>query len=149
MNYNKKDNHSKPIIIGTISFGEDIREVKVDSKYGRFNTINIGECNIEVYSNEGPIPHFHISNLNKTFNCCIRIYENKYFSHGGKYRDILNSRQRKQLNDYLKQISKDDKNKTVWEYIVKVWESETKYAYSNKTDIQPHYENMREFNDSI
>ena len=148
---NKNNHSSNSIIIGTIIFDEVINENEIKSRSGRFNSKGIGECIIEVYPNEGQIPHFHLSNVNRTFNCCIRIYENKYFKHGN-YTDILNSKQCRQLNNYLKEICEKDNNKTIWEYIIFVWNDcnpNCKYPEYKKTDIQPHYENMREFNDSI
>lgn len=147
------DNHKnlKSIIVGTISFKDDIlNEQKVQSINGKFNTKHIGECTIEIFANEGPIPHFHIYNKNGTFNTCVRIYENEYFSHGNKYRSKFNANQCRQLNEYLKQPYSEASNIiSVWEYIEKFWSSNSNFDYPNKTKIQPHYENMRETRDEL
>ena len=41
----------------------------------------IGFCSIEVWDNEGQIPHFHIiSKNNIKWECCIEIYNAKYLN---------------------------------------------------------------------
>lgn len=138
--------------IGVIDFTdiESISETQIQSKK-RFNTKSIGECIIEVYANEGPIPHFHLYNQDKYFESCIRIYENLYFSHGGKYKDTLNSKQCRQLNEYLKTpyTKIPGANITLWQAIVFSWELATKYEYPKKCKTQPHYEDMTLFKDVI
>lgn len=138
--------------IGTIKFSNIIKEAEVTSIRGRFNPKKIGECKICVYLSEGQIPHFHIFNLNKTFNCCVRIYEAYFFSHGNIYRDILNSSQCKELNKWLKYKNSKDQNLTNWEYISKIWKMSNpeclypEYLIYNK---QPDYNNMMNFRDTI
>ncbi len=140
------------IRIGTIDFENEtflVREEQFQSK-NRFVSKNIGECIIDVYANEGPIPHFHIYNKDKSFEACIRIYENLYFSHGGKYTSKFNSKQCRQLNEYLKsKYSKGPIKSTVWEAIAFFWDTISSYDYPNKCTTQPHYEAMNSFRDVI
>ena len=135
--------------IGTIIFDDEFIMEKQIQTGNRFNTKSIGECVIDIYPNESPVPHFHIYNKDKSFNTCIRIYENMYFSHGGKYTDKFNSKQCKQLNDYLKQINPKISLRptTIWESIVIEWENTSSYNYPYKVSSQPHYEDMTTFRD--
>lgn len=136
--------------IGIIDFTDisSITEEQIQDNR-RFNPKSIGQCKINVYPNEGPIPHFHIFNKDKTFESCIRIYENMYFSHGGKYKDTLNPKQCRQLNEYLKSPSPRLEKITLWEEIMLYWENATTYNYPKKCKTQPHYENMTLFRDVI
>ena len=144
--------HKNPekITIATIDFNDVIAEQQVQGNK-RFNPNGIGECVIEVYPREGPIPHFHICSKDKNFNSCIRIYENFYFSHGGKYKDIFNSKQCKQLNNYLMQdCTKEPKVMSVWESIIFCWNflnPNCIYPDNKKVNTQPHYENLSMFKD--
>jgi hypothetical protein len=146
------EGHKNPdkIVIGTIDFNDTINEQQIQANT-RFNPKSIGECTIEVYSGEGSIPHFHIYSKDKKFSSCIRIYENFYFSHGGKYRDTFNSKQCRELNNYLKRdYPKGPVKMTVWEAIVFSWNfinPECLYPEKKKINKQPHYENLSMFKD--
>ena len=144
--------NAEKITIGTIEFNDVIDEHQIQGNK-RFNPNGIGECIIEVYPREGSIPHFHIFSKDKKFDTCIRIYENFYFSHGGKYKDIFNSKQCKQLNDYLKQdYTKGPKIISIWEAIIFCWyllNPDCIYPENKKVNTQPHYENLSMFKDSI
>jgi 5,10-methenyltetrahydromethanopterin hydrogenase len=58
-------------VIGTIIFDDIIEEKEATNLTNRFKPKSIGECKVEIYPNEGQVPHFHIYNLNKTFQTCI------------------------------------------------------------------------------
>lgn len=80
---------------------------------------------VYIRSNDaGNIPHFHIVDkrtLGKEFHTCVEIKTNKYFHHTGK-EDVLNSKQRKNLNDFFKQKHKSTKlNLTNWEFCIVLW----------------------------
>lgn len=61
-----------------------------------------GECTFGVLTGgEGSIAHFHIRSKDKKFNCCIRIFEPCYFTHGTKT-DTLDKDQCKIMADELK-----------------------------------------------
>ncbi len=135
--------------LGRITFLEELLEKEINNGK-RVNFNSIGECKIEVYANEGPIPHFHLSSLNKKFETCICIYSNNFFSHGGKYRDTLSTNQCKLLNDYLKTESKSI-GLSVWDTIRTIWDTyndNNLFPKERKTNKQPDYSKMTQFKDA-
>ena len=48
---------------------------------------NLGRCKLVIYTKEYTIPHFHIIGIDNHFEACVRIFENMYYSHNGKYTD--------------------------------------------------------------
>lgn len=106
---------------------------------------NSGVCIMRIYSSDGNVPHFHIFDVDHTFECCVQIYENAFF--GNKYKDRLNPTQCKELNEWMKRedLSMAGRKITNWEAIKSIWERcnhECTYPESKKTSIQPDYENM-------
>lgn len=98
---------------------------------------------IYIRSNDGGnIPHFHIidkKTLGKKFHTCVEIKTNKYFHHTGK-EDILNSKQRKNLNDFFKQKHKSAKlNLTNWEYCLILWNDNNSNMNVPEDLEQPDY----------
>ena len=82
--------------IGTIEFKKPkhlFQEAEYNSISGRLNQKSFGELKIEVYANEGQVPHFHIFNKDKSFQSCICIYSANYYGHGGKYLYQFNTKQ--------------------------------------------------------
>lgn len=142
-------------LIGEIDFLDSINEAEVENKKSRFNIKKIGHCKIEVYNGEGQIPHFHIIGINRTFNCCVRIYDAHFFSHGNKNRDTLNTQQCKGLNDWLSQIntkSLPSAPVTNWQMIVYLWETfnpDCIFPERLKVIEQPDYSTMTMFRDQI
>lgn len=88
----------------------------------------VGTTDINVYTNEGPIPHFHIESKSEGFDCCICIFEAYYFSHGS-HTDTLNSKQKKQLDNFLSEKSKFNRKLSNWEFIRDAW-----ISANHKTD---------------
>ena len=135
-----KDSREQPKLIDTINFTTD--KVFLEDCVGRINfPINIGQCNIYVYSNEGTIPHFHIIPKNGIGESCICIYEPLYFNHGGKQLR-LNSKQRKILDDWLEQQSTIAPEVTNWRLICISWETGNGNKYIPKKPIKPNYRNI-------
>ena len=69
----------------------------------------------------GNIPHFHIvdkQTLGSKFHTCVKIESAEYFHHTGK-EDVLNTKQRKLLVNYLSSSIKN--GLTAWEYLVMTW----------------------------
>ena len=136
-------------LLGTINFDESITEQEIESKNNRFKSKSIGECKVEVYSSEGPIPHMHIYNSDKSFEACICIYSNNYFAHGGKYTSKFSSKQCKEFNEWMKKRnSKSVGNITNWEAVAGFWEfanPDCKFPENQKVKTQPHYEDMINF----
>ena len=136
--------------IGTIEFSEQLLQEEEHGGLDRLNINSIGICKIEVYSNEGNVPHFHLFTPNHSFETCICIYSNNFFSHDGKYRDKLNRKQCKILNEYLKQQDKRMPKLTVWEGIMYAWESaneDCKFSKDRKVNKQPDYSDMTQYRD--
>lgn len=107
------------------------------AKVGHF-----GDYIIEMFSNEGPIPHFHFINVhNNKINGCICLQENRYFNHGC-HTAILNSKERKLLIEFLNQkMIKDISN---YEYLCRRWNIlNVKYRFDFK-DI-PDYMEIKEW----
>lgn len=133
--------------IGSINLGEfDIQENTMGIAH--FGS-GLGDYKIQVFNNEGPIPHFHITNEAKNFRSCICIYEPLYFNHGSKI-SRLDSAQRKILDSWLRKstVSIAAKGKlTNWEAISFAWDMlENSMVNAPKNQVQPDYtrlENVR------
>lgn len=99
---------------------------------------------IVVWTNDpGNIPHFHIMDYKSRgtkFHTCIKIETAEYFHHTGK-EDILNTKQRKLLVEFLNQNDKwGEKN---WIVLLKEW-----IRNNSKTEIDinlemPNYLNLK------
>ena len=77
-------------------------------------------CVIIRMNDAGNIPHFHVmdrSTLGRQFHTCIKIETPEYFHHTGK-EDILNSKQRKSLVEFLQSSNRKG---TKWEMLVDLW----------------------------
>ena len=103
---------------------------------------------LEVYSGEGPIPHFHLvskgeNDRDKKIDTCICIFEARYFDHG-THVSTLSSKELKVLNEFLKE-QKNPIGGTYWDIIATQWyelnpDNITRYQYINKK--QPDYTHM-------
>ena len=71
---------------------------------------------ILLYVGEGPIPHFHMVSKDKSFDYCICIFDNYYFSHG-THQSVLDPVQRISLNDFLDLPNHDSPYATNWQCI--------------------------------
>lgn len=80
---------------------------------------------LEIYvrtDDPGKIPHFHICDREtkgQKFHTCVQISKCAYFKHTGK-EDTLNSKQRKDLVEFLGKIHKSKKFSN-WEYLIAIW----------------------------
>lgn len=136
--------------IGTIIFNDEILTEKEVNINKRFKPKSIGECKVEVYSGEGQIPHFHIYNNDHSFDTCVCIHSANYFSHGNKYKDKFNSKQCKELDQWLR--NQFNEINTIWEIIRGMWEVSNPYCkFPNylKVTKQPDYTKMKDFRDRI
>lgn len=96
--------------------------------YGMSRVGYVGELEVYVNTNDaGNIPHFHLRDSNNwdKFHTCICIDKAEYFHHNGK-EDILNSKQRKELQEFmLSKVSVDkyaDKFENNWELVCFLWD---------------------------
>ena len=104
----------------------------------------------EVYVNTndgGKIPHFHYRDANdwSKFHTCIRIDGPEYFHHEGKS-DVLNSKQKKALQKFMKsKVSLDrykDKFSNNWELICFMWDINNSDIQIDDNTQQPNYINL-------
>ena len=132
---------------GTIDFNESMLE----NTFGLTNIKSIGACSLHVYANEGTKPHFHLICKEAKFHCCIRLDCNYYFPHQN-YRGTLNSRQRKELNDFLDTIKyfKDlDITASIWKAMSIYWNlNKAKEAKEVNIDNKPDYSTMTNFKEN-
>lgn len=95
---------------------------------------------VELRSDDnGNIPHFHVFNVNKNFQTCVRIDKAEYFHHG-VYVCVLNRKSRDALNELLqRQIDLDGETMTNWDRIVKAWNSNSARMSIATTATCPDY----------
>lgn len=97
-----------------------ISEITTEANVGRIGITKIGKVAINVYGGEGPVPHFHIEG--KDFSCCVCIFDNRYFDHG-IHQDILNTKQLKELDSFMRDKSSINEKLTNWEAAKFIWEA--------------------------
>lgn len=132
-------------IIGEIDFSENLlNEVNVEdkNKFPQFKKSFSGKCTIEVYGSEGEnVPHFHIEAADKSFSCCICIFDNRFFTHG-KHKDILARKDWKTLDEWLRSRNSKYENNTKiknnWDAIVFMW-NQLNGDTNSKMIEQPDY----------
>ena len=103
-----------------------------------------GNYEIWVYNREGDgIPHFHITNNQNDFSCCVKILECGYFFHTGK-EDVLNTKLKKSLIAFLKKPHRKLKNYTNWQYLCACWDdNNSAYELPEEAyDNMPDYMNL-------
>ena len=102
-----------------------------------------GLAKIEVYANEGPIPHFHVKSNN--IESCLKIFSPEYFLHrpgmvklGKQNLKILNEALKKPC--VMRNIQRIDiKYISVWHAIVAAWKEHYKPGAVKEVDEQPDY----------
>jgi len=132
--------------VGTIELSNIGEEFLAEMSPGNINLSNrVGFCDIEVWGNEGPIPHFHIITKNNiNWECCIELFNPKYFNHGSK-QGILTSKQLKMLDTWLKEpyVSDYIKANTRWEALVGFWIAQgNPMRFVPKNATQPDYKKI-------
>ena len=99
---------------------------------------------VYVYGGEGKnVPHFHILQKNQP-DCCIGVYEAKYFSHG-THTGKLNSKQCKLLNEWMSSQSTIQPQLTNWEAVEFAWRiaNDINSTRTNLNTKQPDYSNIK------
>ena len=95
-----------------------------------------------VYTDDGGgCPHFHIwdsSTKGKAFHTCVRFDSPEYFYHNGK-EDILNSKQKKLLDDFFKAPSRNKRYSSNWEYALSMWNDNNSVMNIAEDLEQPDY----------
>jgi hypothetical protein len=113
--------------------------------YGMARVGFIDEYEIYVNTDDGgAIPHFHyrLENEWDKFHTCICIETSEYFHHNNK-QNILNSKQKKSLDQFMKsavQISKyADKFSNNWQLVCFLWDLNNSNVEISKKAKQPDY----------
>lgn len=126
-------------IFGELELDDLFEEKTIDNR--SISVKRHGMCKLSIYDNEGLIPHFHIENSDKSFQCCVRLDKPEYFIHGSKT-DTLSNTEIMKLIKILQSNVKSKKFKmTVYEYACLMWNQGTsniKNQISEDMDI-PDY----------
>ena len=96
---------------------------------------------IYVYTNEGPIPHFHMKNTQTNKDCCIKICSCEYFNHKKDHQffdTVLNVKEKKDLVEFLnKKLKKYPIS--YYNFICMTWESNNPSFELPDNLIMPNY----------
>ncbi len=108
--------------------------------------VGITDDDYEIYVNAndpGKIPHFHYRKANDwaAFHTCIKIEKAEYFHHGNK-QDVLNSKQKKELVEFLKDKPKSKRYETNWDLLVEMWNLNNSDVEINEDVEMPDYRNL-------
>lgn len=114
--------------------------------YTEMARVGITDDDYEIYINTndgGKIPHFHYRKANdwKAFHTCIMIEKPEYFHHGSK-QDVLNSKQKKELVEFLNAKPKNKRYETHWEYLVSMWNDNNSDVEIDETIQMPDYQQL-------
>lgn len=117
--------------------------------YGMSRVGFLGDLEVYVNTDDaGNIPHFHLrdpADWDK-FHTCIKICAPEYFLYEGK-EDILNSRQRKELQNFMVSevsIKKySDKFKNNWELVCFLWDTNNSSTTIPEDTTQPDYTQLK------
>lgn len=75
------DTSKEEIIICSCYIGVSDNGLMIEISIPKSNLGKWGKCTISVKGNEGTIPHMHIKPQNKDYECCVCLFDNKYFNH--------------------------------------------------------------------
>lgn len=117
--------------------------------YGMSRVGYIGELEVYVNTDDaGNLPHFHLRDSSDwdRFHTCILIERAEYFLHQGK-EDILNSKQRKELQEFMESPVLLKKYKhmvaTNWDLICLLWDLNNSHVTISEDAIMPNYLMLR------
>lgn len=107
----------------------------------------IDEYEIYIHTDDpGNIPHFHIwdkETKGNKFHSCIRIDQAIYFHHTGK-EDKLNSKDRKNLVNFLQSSPKNKRYNTNWELLIDMWNLNNSNIEIPEDQEMPDYRNIND-----
>lgn len=132
----------KDIILGVVG-KEPILEYY--ARVGFFGKRN----ELEVYirtDDAGFIPHFHIRDTatqGDDFDACVELATNKYFTHGS-HSDMLNSRQRKALAEFMEGQCANPKWENNYEFAIDMWNANNSSMNIEYNGIIPNYREIEE-----
>ena len=107
----------------------------------------MNEFEIVIYTDDpGNIPHMHIldaSTQGEKFSSSVKLESAEYFSHGGKYVDKFNSKQRKTFNEFMNSKPKNKRFSTNYEYACSMWNDNNSKTNVDETREQPDYTKLK------
>lgn len=131
------------------NFDENINSEEIYRNSSHFQEMarigNVGNYTISVFSDEGPVPHFHFMNRKTGDQGCIKILACEYFKHG-KYKAELNSNERKELQNFLASPAVDEiyKNGTTnFKVVCHEWNKNNPDTKIDVNTAQPDYQDLK------
>jgi hypothetical protein len=113
------------------------QELNEMAQIGEFDTYAVW-----VRTNDpGNIPHFHVWDINThgdKFHTCVRLDKPEYFHHNGK-EDSFNSKEKKELMQFLSSIDIDEEDRTYWQTLVIEWNRNNSSRKVDKNLSMPDY----------
>lgn len=92
------------------------------NEMARFGKIPNSKYEIHIQNGEGNIPHFHLCiKSGKNIVLRIKLLANEYFREKDDLKHILNSKERKALNNYLESTFSDEFGITKWQSLCLQW----------------------------
>lgn len=144
----------KQIICESVSQILDDIQPKQSARLDEMSRVGFIDGTLESYvwtDDPGKIPHVHIRDTNsrgQNFETCVRLDKAEYFFHG-HYRGRLNSKQRKELAEFMRSKPKNPRYNTFYEVAVDMWNFNnsdveiTPQYDANGNVIIPDYENLQ------
>ena len=103
-------------------FSEFINESFLINEMARVGQID--DLEVCIYNREGGnVPHVHIrdyATMGREFDACVKLESPEYFDHGC-HTDILTTKQKHQLNDFMNSKPKYSAERTNYEFAVSMW----------------------------
>ena len=119
--------------IGSLESTDSI--LLIEDAIGRRSFSKLGELKILVYTNEGTIPHFHLKSSSSNWETCIELLKPKYF-HYGKKNKVLNSKQCRELDDFMRSPNKIYDILSNWKACLFLWSIGNNYSIIITKDIK-------------
>lgn len=134
----------EPSYIGSFEVVNSINEDKIGTFKGKKYLLDVF-----VWTNDpGHIPHFHVRDKDLNIDSCVMINENRYFEHG-THTGKLNSKQRKALNDFLKEKNDNYFGLLNYQVVIAVWNSNNSNTKVNKNQQQSDYTTISNYKNGI
>ena len=103
-------------------FAEFLNESFLINEIARVGQID--DLEVCIYNREGSnVPHLHIrdyATMGREFDACVKLESPEYFDHGC-HTDILSTKQKHQLNDFMNEAPAKGVFRTNYEKAVYMW----------------------------
>lgn len=108
---------------------------------------NVDNFEIIVYTHDpGYIPHVHIidaSTRGEKFSSCVKLESAEYFPHGGKYKDKLNTKERKAFQTFMESKPRNKRYSTNYEYACSMWNDNNSSVNIDENHPIPNYLDLK------